>query len=363
MTTRDKYSRILVFRFGGLGDYVCMMPMLKALRSAFPGAEITALVGSPGTEILSASGGVDRIIVSRVLSDNGWKSVISLGALQDILRLITGLKGRFDLYIDATPKFSMLGVLKPWLVKIVAAPVLSIGLGCGERRLYLDKAVPQRRDERRHLLFKYADLMELVGVDMGGIIPQMEIPSETLSKARQFFDRSPRQLKIGLHPGANRRYYRIKAWPIERFAALARMLKAEYDCGLFATAAPDETQLVEKLIAAAGVEITAIPASQSLLELCAYLKCLDCYVSNDTGPMHLAVACGVPTVGIFGHADHETYGSYPSEVKFEPVIIDGGVKNSSRVSKGDPRRLLDISPEMVLRPVKRLLSPVGNAPI
>ena len=80
----------------------------------------------------------------------------------------------------------------------------------------------------------------------------------------------------------------------------------------------------------------------------AYLGQLDYCVANDTGPMHLAVAMRVPTVGIFGHADDESYGSYPSPTPFRAVTLDCGKKPGPTPRAVDPRHLLEITVDDVM---------------
>jgi heptosyltransferase-2 len=107
----------------------------------------------------------------------------------------------------------------------------------------------------------------------------------------------------GLHPGAA--YGNAKRWPPERFAEAAIGLAKDYDIVLFS--GPSERELaeqVESLLVAAGVRnFTNLAGRTTVRELAARIAGLELFLANDSGPMHLAGALGVPTVAIFGSTD------------------------------------------------------------
>lgn len=117
----------------------------------------------------------------------------------------------------------------------------------------------------------------------------------------------------GLHPGAA--YGNAKRWPPERFAEAAIGLSRQYDLVLFA--GPNERELaeqVESLLIAAGVQnFTNLAGRTSVRELAARIAGLDLFVANDSGPMHVAGALGVPTVAIFGSTDHRVTRPWAAE--------------------------------------------------
>jgi ADP-heptose:LPS heptosyltransferase len=352
----SEFKKILVMRYGGIGDYVCLLPMFHALRKAIPDAEITAVIGNAGEELLGNAKVVDKIIISKTLSKNGKESILSTTAIQDFCELRAALQPPYDLYIDATPKYSAAGTFKPWLIHFLAKPKYSIGLSYADRGFYLDEKIFQDRYEAKHLIFKYAEILAKLGISAQEIIPRINTPDEYNRKADFFYSESGKKIKIGIHPGANKKYYKIKGWPLENFVELAKLISLKYNSEIFATLAPDEIALKEKLICLAGKKISLIPPCGSILELCAYLKGLDYYIANDTGPMHLATAMGVPTVGIFGHSDFETYGSYPEESFFIPVLSNGKQKNSPYISSGDPRKMSEISVSSVFSAFEKLVA-------
>jgi len=169
-----------------------------------------------------------------------------------------------------------------------------------------------------------------------------------------FFTPYAGQAKICLHCGARQKFLSQKAWPLERFAALAQKLTEEGNTTVFATGSREEMPLVDKLCAIASCKIIPVPPEDDIYQFCAVISCFDYFISNDTGPMHLAVAMRVPTVGIFGRADYESYGAYPDDVPFSAVTLSDGKKYGNAPNVDDPRGLKNISVDMVYEHFKKL---------
>jgi heptosyltransferase-2 len=107
---------------------------------------------------------------------------------------------------------------------------------------------------------------------------------------------------VGLNPGAA--YGVARRWPPERFAAAACQLANSYDIAIFG--GPDEMELaaqIERHLLAQGVTNYVNLAGAPLSEFVAQIAGLALMVTNDTGPMHVAGALGIPTVAVVGPTD------------------------------------------------------------
>ncbi len=101
--------------------------------------------------------------------------------------------------------------------------------------------------------------------------------------------------RVALHPGATDTRRR---WPADRFAQVARTLHADgYE--VLVTGTPAEQEVVDQVVAAAGVPVRPLVGTLSLGGLAGCYAGCALVISNDTGPLHLAAAVGAPTVGIF----------------------------------------------------------------
>lgn len=105
---------------------------------------------------------------------------------------------------------------------------------------------------------------------------------------------------LGINPGAT--YGSAKRWYPEEFAKVANHFSKEYDIVIFG--GPDEVAIaneVEKLIDA---QVTNLAGKTNITELIEKIAGLDLFVTNDSGPMHIAAAYKVPTVTLFGPTKH-----------------------------------------------------------
>jgi hypothetical protein len=123
-------------------------------------------------------------------------------------------------------------------------------------------------------------------------------------------------LLIGLNPGAT---MEVKRWPVERFAAVGRELTTRYDARIMVLGGPGDEQRAE-VIARAVPGAVSVAGKTRLGETAALLRHCRLLISGDTGPLHMAVALGVPVVGLFGPTNPAKYGPW---VEHPPRSKDG----------------------------------------
>jgi ADP-heptose:LPS heptosyltransferase len=110
---------------------------------------------------------------------------------------------------------------------------------------------------------------------------------------------------VGIHPGAT---WPAKRWPAERFAAVADRL-AGLGCRVMLTGGPHDAETVRQVLEAGRSAPHVLPPVP-LRRLAAAISWCDAYVSNDAGPMHIAAALDVPTIGIFGPGEENIWFPY-----------------------------------------------------
>ena len=102
---------------------------------------------------------------------------------------------------------------------------------------------------------------------------------------------------MGINPGAT--YGSAKRWYPDKFATVARTLSVSYDIVIFG--GPNEVEMANDIEAAlSGTAVKNLAGKTSIEQLCAMIGGLDLFITNDSGPMHVAAAYQVPTVAIFG---------------------------------------------------------------
>lgn len=106
---------------------------------------------------------------------------------------------------------------------------------------------------------------------------------------------------LGINPGAT--YGSAKRWYPEKFAEVARALSDRYEIVLFG--GPGEVEMATDIeCRLEGIAVKNMAGKTSVQELCAMIGGLDLFITNDSGPMHVAAAYQVPTVAIFGPTRH-----------------------------------------------------------
>lgn len=109
---------------------------------------------------------------------------------------------------------------------------------------------------------------------------------------------------MAINPGAA--YGSAKRWFPERFAETADALAAEYGVNIVLTGGPGEKEIGQDIASAMSSKPLNLIGQTSVRQLMAVLASVRLLVSNDSGPMHVGAAFGVPIVAVFGPTDHTT---------------------------------------------------------
>jgi ADP-heptose:LPS heptosyltransferase len=132
--------------------------------------------------------------------------------------------------------------------------------------------------------------------------------------------RRPDRPRIGIHPGGK---WAVKRWPAPAFAALAVTLAEEWNARVVAFTGPGDGAHSERLRENLGgrTDVSFLPLLP-IRTVAAALSLLDGFVVSDGGVMHLSVAVGTPTVGIFGSAEPDIWFPYESFGPYTPACVE-----------------------------------------
>jgi heptosyltransferase-2 len=108
---------------------------------------------------------------------------------------------------------------------------------------------------------------------------------------------------IGIHPGG----MQSRRWPVENFNSLIIELSKHLKCEFVITAKQDESHIADILCRNLGAKVVSTAGKLSIKEMAAVIKRCSLFISNDTGPMHIAAILGVPLVAIFGPGQLECF--------------------------------------------------------
>jgi len=294
-----KVERLLVIRTDErVGNVLLTVPLLRALRRGLPGARIVFLHAASKRSLVEGLPHVDRLepFEKRDFFRRPRRFFAQLGRLR---------RERFDVVIEAGHyhAFSLTAAL---LARVVR-PRAVIGHDRGPARYFFDHPVPPPEGVVQDVAVKLS-LLSPLGVPEAG--RELETPlARDEAARRQMRERLAAQgidvdRLLVLNPGAR---MAVRRWDAARYGELAVRLAQKFDLEPVILWGPGEEALARAVVEASGDRARLAPPTD-LRELAALLSLARAFVTNDTGPMHLGVACGVPTVAVFLATDPERWG-------------------------------------------------------
>jgi ADP-heptose:LPS heptosyltransferase len=217
------------------------------------------------------------------------------GALKPFRTMLVELRRRrFDVAILASPTFRLA------LLMLFAGIPLRVGTAYRWYSFLLNRRVYEHRKtaEKHELEYNYS-LLKRIGIPFGAYrAPELALSERQIAAAenvRKEFGLFEHDRVVVLHPGSGGS---AREWSPTRFAQLARELR-QRGYTLLVSGGPGEERLVQQVVELAGEGVRPLVNRLSLKELAAFLKTVDLFVSNSTGPLHLAAAVGTPVVGFY----------------------------------------------------------------
>ncbi len=291
-------ENILIVRTDRLGDVLLTTPVSTALRAMFPRARISWLVRPYTAPLLEHNPDIDHILVDRGDSP---------GRLADRIR-----DERFDAAIVAYPRWRIVWAL--WRARV---PV-RIGPANKAYCILLNRRIRQRRSKgAKHEADYNLELLKPLGASFKRYPTRYVATDAEREAARRLLETkgiSGAKPVAILHPGSGGSSAR---WPLGHFTELGDRLQAA-GCDLLVTGGPGEDHEGAMAGKMRRTPAFVAPGSVNLRELAAILSRADLVVTNSTGPLHLAVALGVPTVSIYSPVPTRhpaRWGPYPSYVE------------------------------------------------
>ena len=291
---------LLLVKFWGLGNVALLLPVLRLLRLRFPDARIVFVSLATNRELLDACPDVDDRIYVR---DEGWLAL----AVSYASAVVRARGVRPDLCIDFE-QFARASVLLATLAG--ARQVVGLATPGHDRSALQHKTVPY--DDRQHMGQTYLDLARAAGVRERRYRPLApEISGPWKAEAEALAARLPARPGplIVMHPGSGDNFPG-RRWPAESFATLADRLVEEFQARVVVTGTRAEATLTAQVVGATRREAGVVDAAGCLGVggLVALLARADVLVTNDTAPVHLGSALGIPVFAFFGPNTPDLYG-------------------------------------------------------
>ncbi len=297
--------KILIIKPSSLGDVIHSLPFLKVIKSTFHDADIEWVISKNLKEILEGNPLINRLIV---FDKDSWTKIGNLSkTVKEAIGLINILKsGHYDMVVD------LQGLLRSGLITFFTSSPLKVGFKNAREgsSIFYNKKISVNGS--LHAVDRCLEIAKSIGAK----IDKVEFP---------FFINDAERKKIKNLIGDLQEYvvvipsarWKTKRWSPENFGAL--ISKLSVPC--IVTGSRADEQIVKEVMRFSNGKGTNFCGKTDLKELTALIAGAKAVVSNDSGPMHIAAALGVPVIALFGPTDPYKTGPYGWQEKKNLRVI------------------------------------------
>ncbi len=284
---RSQMRSIIVIKPRAIGDVLLSTSVLPNLREAYPDARIDFLVESFASEVLLSNPNIDHVITYDTRKESSLSIILKVR------------KNKYEMAVD------LFGNPRTAVITLLSGARVRVGFPFKWRRYAYNILVPPRSGSVHNVEFNL-DALRRLGIPVNSRLPQFFLDQKHLDFAGRFLIshglKEGRFVSINIGGGWN-----IKRWPVDKFVELSKMIKSELHEPVAVLYGPSEVEDARRICESSGA-VLAPPTS--LKEMGAILKLSHLLVTNDSGPMHIAAALGVPTLAIFGPTSPRLQGPY-----------------------------------------------------
>lgn len=283
-------KKILITRTDRLGDVLLSTPVFKAVRDAYPKSHIAVMVRPYTRECVDGNPYIDEVLVYDKRGQH--KSLFS-----SLIFALNLKKRSFDTAIILHP------TNRANLVTFLAGIPERIGYN-RKMGFFLTKKIPHKKETgRKHELEYTLDIVKAMGIKPKDTEIYMPIREDVQNRIDRTFSSCgilPKDKLVAMHPSSS---CLSKKWNIERFAKVADTLIKEDKVKIILVGGPDGKIDAEKTKRYMKEPVIDFSGKTTIPDLAALLKKCSLFISNDSGPVHVAAAVGTPVISIFGRSD------------------------------------------------------------
>lgn len=281
-----------------VGDAVMSVAAIRELRRLFPEERLTLLAKRWVAGLFEGQGLVDAVIHPE--DHPGIRLPRHLRGFSRAVLFRNSFKSALQVWTARIPRrIGYARDLRSWMLSCAATPrIRSLG---------------------RHQTYYYLDLLYQCGLSQCNYLEDGDFYPEISLRARgEWIDQARELLReegigaeerlVVMHPGAA--YGPAKRWFPGRYGELAGRLMGEEDVRVVLVGSEAERPLAEEVEEASPKPLSILSGRTSLGQLMGLISLSSCFVSADSGPMHLAAALGVPQVALFGSTDLQATGPF-----------------------------------------------------
>ncbi|MEX0830204.1 MAG: putative lipopolysaccharide heptosyltransferase III [Nitrospirales bacterium] len=330
-------KNILLIKLRYIGDVVLCTPLLPLLRNHYPDAKITFLVNTGSGEIIENNPYLDAVL--ELPRQSWWQQLRFMQRVRE---------AKFDIVIDLTD-----GDRSAFLSWVSGA---SVRLGYNRDRRWRGKlyslVLPSAYGSM-HMVDYHQQALAGLGIHESVGKPEIYIHSGMNQQGEEGADDFSAQGQpfVLLHPTAR---YTFKAWPLERFAAVADWV-SERGIRVALIGSQRERPIGQQLVNLTKHKPINLMGRTRLSQLTALMNRSLLFIGNDGGPMHMAAAVGCPVLGLFGPTDPAVWGPRGLNVAVIYKGLDCSACFYPGCSRGEESCMRQISVEEVCHAAQVLL--------
>jgi heptosyltransferase II len=334
-------TRILVHEVNWLGDLVMTLPVLAALRRAFPTAGLWVLIDHRLAAFFDGGSLIDEVIPLH----RGGKKFAPL----ELMRVASQMRARrFDLAVVLPNSF-----VSALRVALAGIPVRAGFARDGRGWMLTNRATPDAQLMKRHQVHYWLEMLKItLGIETDPRLIAPEIAPRNVARMREWLATRRNGSKlVAVAPAAA--YGPAKEWPQSHYVAMISSLAA-HGVQAVMVGGPGDVERCEAIAKATSSDAVIAAGQTSIGELMALLSLCDGFVGNDSGAAHVASALGIPTVAIFGSTNPARTGPLGAKT----TILYKGIECSPCLARtcrfGHYQCLRGISPQEALTALENL---------
>lgn len=288
----DKFNRVLVINLGGIGDLLLSTPALKALKNANPLARISILIVPRCYELVGEFTFIDDIFIFD-------KRLVPFGLFKNFLLLCILRSNNYDLLINMRTLVSARSAVFMNALITLINPRFKAGRDTDGRGRFFDISITETLKGEKYERDYDIELVKALGVEVKHPRIDFQIKPAELDRLNRILEAngiSGNEVIVGVHPGGAPSH----RWPIEKFSYSMREIAKKIDCKFVVSADKKEKFLAKQLEKQSGLKVINLAGKLGIKELAGLISRCRLYITNDSGPMHIAAVLGVPMIAIFG---------------------------------------------------------------
>jgi len=328
-------KKALVVKPSSLGDVVHSLPFLHSLKKCMPHVRVHWVIAEPLKELLEGHPLIEKLWV--IKKDNWKKPAKIFETLSEFKALSRGLKAqRYDIAFD------LQGLLRSGIITKSSGAKIRVGFKEAREGGHFFYTHKVEGGKGIHAVERYLKIARFIALDVP-CEPEIEFP---LIRVEDFTP--PLKEYAVLAPGAR---WASKRWPARDFSKLASMLPIKS----LVIGSNSEKILADEVAAASGGKAVSWAGKSGVKELIEIIRHARFMVTNDSGPMHIAAALGVPVIAVFGPTDPVLTGPYG---KGKRVVVRDKTECAPcrRRECPDMKCMRALTPERVLNEIKKAIA-------